>query len=129
MVFIQLSLLVLLSIINQCTSNAGDAFGLISKVQTYCEYESITMGSKLADYYNSLDEATHKIDRMHIPFISEHLGFGWDHAAYGRSHPTLGLAPSHSTGEGEVTLLQKVMSSWQPSYKTIYNKKFKYFGC
>lgn len=63
------------------------------------------MGSKLADYYNSLDEATHKIDRMHIPFIAEHIGFGWDHAVYGKAHA--GAAPTIS-GDTDVKTLQKV---------------------
>lgn len=94
-----------LSLLVRCSGNAGDAFGLINKAQTYCEYETTTMGSKLADYYNSLDEATHKIDRMHIPFIAEHIGFGWDHAVYGKAHT--GVAPTIS-GDTDVKTLQKV---------------------
>ena len=53
---------------------------MINKIQTMCEMESISLASKLSDYYNSLDEAAEKEDRMKHEFIAEHIGFGWDHA-------------------------------------------------
>lgn len=50
-------------------------FQLINKVQTECEYESITVGTKIADAYNSLTEDRRNPDRLAHPYVKEHLGF------------------------------------------------------
>jgi hypothetical protein len=68
----------------RCTANWGDAFGLISRTQTFCELDSMTVASKLADSYNSLDESARKLDRMKHEYVMEHLGFGWEHALIGK---------------------------------------------
>lgn len=65
-----------------------------------CELDSMTMSSKLSDYYNSLDEATPKQDRTKHEFFAEHIGFGWEHSASAR-----GQIPA------EVAELQKVCRS------------------
>lgn len=69
----------------RCYANVGDAFGLINRVQTFCELDSITTASKLADKYNSLDEVATKEDRMDHEYIIEHLGFGWEYGAAGKA--------------------------------------------
>ena len=66
--------------------NYGDPFGMITKIQTFCEHDAITMASKLSDTYNSLDEITNRQARMQHEFIVEHLGFGWDAAFSGKDH-------------------------------------------
>jgi hypothetical protein len=68
----------------RCAANWGDAFGLISRTQTFCELDSMTVASKLADSYNSLDESARKLDRMKHEYVMEHLGFGWEHSLVGR---------------------------------------------
>jgi hypothetical protein len=86
--------------------NYGDPFGLISRVQTFCELNALTTASKLSDTYNSLDESTRKSDRMKQEYIMEHTGFGWTTAA-GLMHGSL-LDTSASTA---VDSLQKVLLS------------------
>jgi hypothetical protein len=56
----------------------GSAYTLIGRLETECELEALTVGSMLADRYNSLDEATEWDVRIHNDFLTEHLGFaGW----------------------------------------------------
>lgn len=99
-----LAFVVIILCCRQCSANWGDAFGLISRVQTFCELDSMTTASKLADKYNSLDETAQKLDRMKHEYVMEHLGFGWDHALVGKTHGSLdsiiaGVAGT-PTGEG-----------------------------
>lgn len=37
--------------------NMGDPFGLLNEIQTECEYQSLTIGSRLSDAFNSYDES------------------------------------------------------------------------
>ena len=53
----------------------GDAYGLISKLQTECELEALLVGSTLADRYNSFDEGTEWDTRLHNDYLIENLGF------------------------------------------------------
>jgi hypothetical protein len=58
--------------------NPGDAYTMISRHETECELESLSVGSALADRYNSLDEATDWDLRIHNDYLTERLGFaGW----------------------------------------------------
>eukprot|EP00596_Hydrurales_sp_CCMP1899_P007347 CAMPEP_0119043500 /NCGR_PEP_ID=MMETSP1177-20130426/22767_1 /TAXON_ID=2985 /ORGANISM="Ochromonas sp, Strain CCMP1899" /LENGTH=201 /DNA_ID=CAMNT_0007011737 /DNA_START=119 /DNA_END=721 /DNA_ORIENTATION=- len=51
---------------------------MISRLETECELESLSVGSALADRYNSLDEATDWDLRIHNDYLTERLGFaGW----------------------------------------------------
>jgi len=51
---------------------------LLSKQQTACELEALTVGTMLADRYNSHDEATDWDMRIHDDYMTQHLGFaGW----------------------------------------------------
>ena len=53
----------------------GEPYGLISKLQTQCEVEGLSIGTALADNYNSMDEDTEWDQRIHSDFFAEHLGF------------------------------------------------------
>lgn len=51
-----------------CRRNQGEwggLYGLLDKTQTDCEVQSLTVGSLLADRYNSLDEETEWDQRLH----------------------------------------------------------------
>ena len=50
----------------------GAIYGLLDKTQTACEVQALTVGSLLADRYNSLDEETEWDQRLHTG-ISSHL--------------------------------------------------------
>ena len=43
----------------------GGLYGLLDKTQTDCEVQSLTVGTLLADRYNSLDEETEWDQRLH----------------------------------------------------------------
>ena len=59
-------------------SDLGAPYTLISKVQTECEREALSYGTKLGDSYNDFDELTEWDMRIHNDYITEHLGFaGW----------------------------------------------------
>ena len=50
----------------------------LTKHQAECELEALTVGTILADRYNSHDEATEWDMRIHDDFLTEHMGFaGW----------------------------------------------------
>ena len=52
--------------------------GWISKTQADCELEALSVGTRLADRYNSLDEATEWDTRIHHDYLTKYLGFaGW----------------------------------------------------
>jgi hypothetical protein len=60
------------------TVDLGDAYTLITRHETECELKSLSLGSELADRYNSMDEATDWDVRMHNDYLVERLGFaGW----------------------------------------------------
>ena len=65
-------------VISSNTDDFGKPFSMISKMQTECELAALTIGTILADHYNSFDEATEWDVRIHEDFLTEHLGFsGW----------------------------------------------------
>ena len=50
----------------------------IARWQSDCEYESLSIGTRLADRYNSLDENTDFDTRMHHDYLVKYMGFsGW----------------------------------------------------
>jgi hypothetical protein len=56
----------------------GSPYSMISKLQTECELEALSIGTILADHYNSFDEYTEWDVRIHNDFLVQHLGFaGW----------------------------------------------------
>jgi hypothetical protein len=50
-------------------------YGLINKVQTECEYDAISKGSKLGDNYNSFDEKTEVQECLNSDYFSKNLAF------------------------------------------------------
>jgi hypothetical protein len=72
------SLLVLSCLLSTNGEVASTAYTLLTKQQTECELEALTVGSMLADRYNSHDEATEWDTRIHDDYMTQHLGFaGW----------------------------------------------------
>jgi hypothetical protein len=55
--------------------DAGGAYTLINRIETECELEALSVGTALADRYNSADEATEWDVRIHNDYLTEHLGF------------------------------------------------------
>jgi len=56
----------------------GAPYNMISKVQTECEADALSIGTMLADRYNSFDEDTEWDMRIHNDFLVQYLGFaGW----------------------------------------------------
>src|SRR5690242_4216106 len=56
----------------------GRPYSLISKIQSDCELEALSYGTKMADSYNNFDEETEWDMRIHNDYLTEHLGFaGW----------------------------------------------------
>lgn len=53
----------------------GDPYGLINAVETECEYQGLTWGSRLADGYNSLDESVQPSDRLSMEIFQESPSF------------------------------------------------------
>lgn len=53
----------------------GEPFGLITKKQTDCEMDALVLGGRLADAFNSFDEATERDVRLHHDYLAENLGF------------------------------------------------------
>ena len=69
---------VLLHYVVPCITQDGEAYQLISRMQTECELEALTAGTMLADRYNSMDEGTEWDIRIHNDYLVENLGFaGW----------------------------------------------------
>lgn len=61
-----------------CHYVIGKPFTLMDKVTTQCELEALSVGTRLADHYNSYDEDTEWDTRIHNDYLVEHLGFaGW----------------------------------------------------
>ncbi len=87
----------------QCPGDPGDAYGMINAVQTDCEYEALTSGTRLSDVYNSYDESIPAIDRTHhqfyhrIPYFSRMIHYEIDrhyslptnthHSSHKQTHP------------------------------------------
>ena len=69
------SLLLIFGPMQHITGDYGDPYGLISKVKTECEYEALTIGSKLVDQFNIYDEGTEMNFRLQNDYLVEHLGF------------------------------------------------------
>lgn len=69
MLYLRLCCVLLVAIwVHQTISAPGDAYGMVSDVQTECEYEALYVGSRLADVYNSYDETVLPIDRIQHDF-------------------------------------------------------------
>jgi hypothetical protein len=50
----------------------------ITEMQQSCELEALNLGTRLADRYNSFDEATDWDIRIHHDYLTKYLGFaGW----------------------------------------------------
>lgn len=50
----------------------------MDRITTQCELEALSVGTRLADHYNSYDEDTEWDTRIHNDYLVEHLGFaGW----------------------------------------------------
>lgn len=61
-----------------CSFAMGKPYSLMDKVTTQCELEALSVGTRLADHYNSYDEDTEWDTRIHNDYLVEHLGFaGW----------------------------------------------------
>ena len=59
-------------------TGSPSVYTLINKQQTECELEALTVGTMLADHYNSHDESVEWDVRIHDDYLTEHLGFaGW----------------------------------------------------
>jgi len=60
------------------TSGLAKTYSLMDKITTQCELEALSVGTRLADHYNSFDEDTEWDTRVHNDYLVEHLGFaGW----------------------------------------------------
>jgi hypothetical protein len=86
-----------------CPGDPGDAYSMINALQTECEFEGLTTGSRLADVYNSYDESVLPIDRTHhhfyhrVPYFSRMIHYEVDrhysvlsnsaHSHHKHSHP------------------------------------------
>ena len=65
-------------LIHRTRADVTPPINLLTKHQTECELESLTVGSILADRYNSHDEESDWDMRIHDDYMTEHLGFaGW----------------------------------------------------
>lgn len=98
----ELYLLILLVIGTVVYGSDGKAYSLISKVQTDCELEALSYGTKLADSYNNFDEQTEWDMRIHNDYLTEHLGFaGWIQTGLWKSNGV-------TANKGHAPTLQKV---------------------
>lgn len=54
------------------------SFASLTKIQSDCELESLSIGTRLSDRYNNLDEHTDWDTRIHHDYLAKYLGFaGW----------------------------------------------------
>mmetsp|Transcript_22325 Transcript_22325/g.37347 ORF Transcript_22325/g.37347 Transcript_22325/m.37347 type:complete len:394 (+) Transcript_22325:92-1273(+) len=59
-------------------SASGDHHSLVDPIITACELEALSVGTRLADHYQSYDEATEWDVRIHDDYLVQYLGFaGW----------------------------------------------------
>eukprot|EP01038_Epipyxis_sp_PR26KG_P015975 gene15975-21681_t len=56
-------------------SQDGMPYSMINKIKTECELESLTVGSRLSDAYNSYNESVELKERTINSFFTDHLGF------------------------------------------------------
>ncbi len=78
--------LYLLLVVGSVFGGTGDPYTLINRIQTDCELEALSFGTRLGDAYNSYDEGTEWDVRMHNDFVAEHLAFsGWIQAGLWKS--------------------------------------------
>ena len=66
---------VLLVSIKNAEPAPGDAYTMISRLQTDCELESLSVGTALADKYNSFIEGTERDERLKNDYLMQRLGF------------------------------------------------------
>jgi hypothetical protein len=66
---------VLMVSIKNAEPAVGDAYTMISRHQTDCELESLSVGTALADKYNSFIEGTEREERLKNDYLMQRLGF------------------------------------------------------
>lgn len=77
---------VLLVSIRNASPAEGDAYSLISRHQTDCELETLSLGSALADKYNSFFEGTEQQERLRNEYLMQRLKFLTQPGSAGRSN-------------------------------------------
>jgi hypothetical protein len=79
------------------SANSGDPFTLIDAVQTECEFEGLTWGSRLADAWNSQDETIDFKLRFSHEFLSQSPSFSkmMHHETLYRPAVFEGVLPRH----------------------------------
>jgi hypothetical protein len=50
-------------------------YGMINRVLTECEYDAMSVGSKLGDAFHSFDESTELAECLSSDYIADNLGF------------------------------------------------------
>jgi hypothetical protein len=109
------------------TTAVGDAYTLLNKIKTSCEMNSMVVGSKLVDYYNSYDEHTDRYIRMTNDYFTRQLGFAyWLQSSYMYNHllssssPSSMQHPHHNVKDRfhEITAIQK-QNGWNYEYMTL----------
>jgi len=108
------------------TTAVGDAYTLLNKIKTSCEMNSMVVGSKLIDYYNSYDEHTDRYIRMTNDYFMRQLGFAyWLQSSYMYNHLLSSSSPSmqhpHYNVKDrfhEITAIQK-QNGWNYEYMTL----------
>ena len=110
------------------TTAVGDAYTLLNKIKTSCEMNSMVVGSKLIDYYNSYDEHTDRYIRMTNDYFMRQLGFAyWLQSSYMYNHllsssssPSSMQQPHYNVKDRfhEITAIQK-QNGWNYEYMTL----------
>jgi len=113
------------------TTAAGDAYTLLNKIKTSCEMNSMVVGSKLIDYYNSYDEHTDRYIRMTNDYFMRQLGFAyWLQSSYMYNHLLSSSSSSSSPSSmqhphynvkdrfHEIIAIQK-QNGWNYEYMTL----------
>ena len=110
------------------TTAVGDAYTLLNKIKTSCEMNSMVVGSKLIDYYNSYDEHTDRYIRMTNDYFMRQLGFAyWLQSSYMYNHllsssssPSSIQQPHYNVKDRfhEITAIQK-QNGWNYEYMTL----------
>jgi len=111
------------------TTAVGDAYTLLNKIKTSCEMNSMVVGSKLIDYYNSYDEHTDRYIRMTNDYFMRQLGFAyWLQSSYIYNHLLISSSsssssmqhPHHNANDKfhEIAAIQK-QNGWHYEYMTL----------
>jgi len=114
------------------TTSVGDAYTLLNKIKTSCEMNSMVVGSKLIDYYNSYDEHTDRYIRMTNDYFMRQLGFAyWLQSSYMYNHLLSSSSSSSSSPSSmqhphynvkdrfhEIIAIQK-QNGWNYEYMTL----------